>query len=1191
MFPFSLNLRASLGIACAVLTTAAASAQAPSATSTVVAFAYGVGMLQAGDQNFYGISTSIEIPCVPNVGECDKIYQVTPGGVATIFYLFDQANNNLANTANSCQLTDLIVDTDGGLYGTCIYGGTGGNGSIFKIPLDGSSPNPTILASFGANAKGVTDTGYQPQSLVEGNDGDIYFTNAVGVYKLDSSNGNVTAVYTFPIETPANICTNGCYPTSIMQGSDGNFYLTLAVAPGAVAGYVASAGIGEQPGAIVQVSPTGQFQLIHTLAADGSEGDTPSGPLVQDSTGAFYGMTASSNNKYNQTAAGVAFKVTTAGKYTILHSFTGGADGMVDAEAFIPVLILGSDGNLYGTTIAGGNTTSDNCAPFGCGTVFQLTTAGALTTLYTFTGGVPNEDTTTVQQNPQVNGAGPRAPLVQTSDGSFYGIQTTAIGFPVVFKISLTDPLPAPIQITFDPATVAPGDTTTLNWSVVNAFSLTAQQCSASIVGNPAGADAADWTGVQSGLMNGVVYSGSADITPTAEGNFTYALTCGGQESGFATLAVNNNSSLQIEPPSKAALQATVLQDYNLALTAFGGTEPYTWSIEPGGTVPPGLTFENGTFEGTPQQFGKYSLVVEVEDDSKPNPLPPQYLSITFNVVSGLNLLNSLPNGVVGTNYPGSLVPLTTGGSPPYTWALTKGTLPAGLQLDQSTGAINGTPTTQGSYPFTITVSDSEDPQATFQQSFNLVIGGQLELTTPSPLTPNAAVGQPYSVQLAASGGTAPYFYSFVTNAGSVPPGLTLSRSGLLSGTPTQYTTAAGGYNNFFVMVSDSSNPPLSSPFGLAIQVQSTLQIVPPTLGDGDPGLPDGTVGVLTSVPLMATGGVPPYKWSVSSTPSANLDLAIVDGNVLQYFPTAALYYMVTLTVADSEQFPPTPQLNVPLMTLPLALPTTTTLTSSNTTAGTGESVTLTANVTQSAGSIPTGQVLFAYGTTTLGTVTLDANGNATLQTSFSATGVYNITASYSGNGTDAPSVSNSLTETVVTPGITAAVNPTSLSIQPGSSGQLVITITPIGGYTGTIDFSCGTLPAHVSCAFAPPTLTLSGAGPFTDTLTVSTNAAATAQLRFPGQGGRFDSVLLAALLWLPGSLAAMFGLKRRKGKHSTSRQVFWMIAILLWIGAGALSSCGGKSSFAAPGTYTIPITLTVSGESTQNINATVIVE
>jgi len=1193
MFRSSLNLRASLGIACAVLMACAAvQSPAQTATNTVVAFAYGTSMLQAGDQNFYGISTSVELPCVPGVGECDTIYQVKPGGVASVFYTFAGTNSNSPslNSPGSCQLTDLIVGTDGSLYGTCIYGGNGGNGSIFKIPLDGSPPNPTTLISFGS-VNGVPDFGYQPQSLVEGDDGDIYFTNAVGVSKLDSS-GYVTTVYTFPITTPTDICTDGCFPTSIMQASDGNFYLTLAVSPGAVAGYDESGGIGLQPGAIVQISPTGQFQLIHTLAADGSEGDTPSGPLVEDSTGAFYGMTASSNNNYLQTAGGVAFKVTTAGQYTILHSFTGGADGMVDIAKFMPALILGSDGNLYGTTVAGGNPTSEDCTPFGCGTVFQLTTAGALTTLYTFTGGYPDDDTTTVQQNPQVDGAGPRA-LVQTSDGSFYGIQEGGVNFPIVFKISFTAPLPAPIQLTFDPSTVSPGDPTSLNWSVANAFSQTAQVCSASIVGNPAGADAADWTGVQPGSLSGLVYEGSATITPTAGGNFTYALTCGGQESGFATLAVNNNSSLQIVPPSMAALQATVSQEYELDLTAFGGTEPYTWSISPGGIVPPGLTFdeENGKFTGTPQQFGKYSLVVEVEDDSKPNPLPPQPLSITFNVVSGLNLLNSLPNGVVGTNYPGSLAALTTGGSPPYTWALTSGTLPAGLQLIPSTGAIMGAPTTQGTSSFTITVSDSEDPQATFQQSFNIAIGGALELTTPSPLTPNAAVGEYYSAQLAASGGTAPYTFSFVTNAGSVPPGLTLSSNGFLSGTPTQYTTAAGGYNNFFVMVTDSSNPQLSSPFGLALQVQSTLQIVPPTLGDGDPGLPDGTVGVLTSVPLMATGGVPPYKWSASSTPSANLDLAIVDGNVLQYFPTAALYYMVTLTVADSEQFPPTPQVVVPLMTVPLALPTTTTLTSSNTAAGTGESVTLTANVAQSAGSIPSGQVIFSYATTTLGTATLDANGNATLQTSFSATGVYNITASYGGNGTDAPSVSNALTETVVTPGITAAVNPTSLSIQPGSSGQLVITITPNGGYTGTIDFSCGTLPAHVSCTFAPPTLALNGAGPFTDTLTVSTNAAATAQLRFPGVGGRFDSVLLAALLWLPGSAAAIFGLKRRKKKHSTSRPLFWMIAILLWIGAGALSSCGGKSSFAAPGTYTIPITLTVSGGSTQNINATVIVE
>ena len=156
MFRSSLNLRVITGhlhapfsMACV----AAVQSPAQAATSTVVALGYGVGMLQAGDQNFYGISTSIEFPCVPNVGECDKIYQVTPGGVASIFYLFDGANSNLANTANSCQLTDLIVGTDGSLYGTCIYGGFGGNGSIFKIPLDGSPPNPKTLASFGSDER------------------------------------------------------------------------------------------------------------------------------------------------------------------------------------------------------------------------------------------------------------------------------------------------------------------------------------------------------------------------------------------------------------------------------------------------------------------------------------------------------------------------------------------------------------------------------------------------------------------------------------------------------------------------------------------------------------------------------------------------------------------------------------------------------------------------------------------------------------------------------------------------------------------------------------------------------------------------------------------------------------------------------------------------------------------------------
>ena len=72
--------------------------------------------------------------------------------MASIFYIFAGTNSNSPslNSPGSCQLTDLIVGTDGSLYGTCIYGGKGGNGSIFKIPLDGSQPNLKTLASFGS---------------------------------------------------------------------------------------------------------------------------------------------------------------------------------------------------------------------------------------------------------------------------------------------------------------------------------------------------------------------------------------------------------------------------------------------------------------------------------------------------------------------------------------------------------------------------------------------------------------------------------------------------------------------------------------------------------------------------------------------------------------------------------------------------------------------------------------------------------------------------------------------------------------------------------------------------------------------------------------------------------------------------------------------------------------------------------
>ena len=1133
------------------------------------------GMLQAGDGNFYAPSLPILVTCIADsTNLCSYIFQMTQAGATSVFFTFDPIPVNAAlKNMYGIEPSALIVGLDGNLYGACLAGGPGTLGTIFKIDIN--TKQPSILKSFGSNGS-VIDPGYQPNSLIQAPDGSFYFTNGLGIYQLSvdptSGNGTVATLYTFPFTN--QLATNGTNATSLIQSSDGDLYLTMRTAPQTVTG-------GGTPGAIARFDPrTGAFTSMFSFAADGSQGDQPMGPLTEGPDGGFYGVTLFSAN--TQPSPGVAFEVTSGGAFYLLHPFTE----RVDSININGALTLGSDGNFYGATLEGGDNTGANCIPApnatGCGTIYQMTPTGAFTTLHQFEGGVP--DLTNLPLPPPVDGASPTTPLVQTGDGSFYGTQAgNPKSIPIVYKFSLTPAVPAPIQLTLDPAKVIPGNPTTLTWQALNAYSLTAQQCGASIVGNPAGAaSVGQWTGKQPGSVLNGVYTGTATITPTTNGLFTYALTCGGKESGFVTLSAKDDSLMKIVEPTQDQLVGTVSKPFNLVMSAIGGKSPYFWNVP--GTLPEGITFDPdmGAFAGTPLQHGSFPLIVEVKDSS-PNPLE-QSQSITITISSGLVLHQNLQNPARGVAYSQSLAPDTEGGLQPYTWQLTGGKLPTGLQLNSTTGVISGTPTVAGPFSFTITVSDSETMPDTFPATFNLVVAGPLQVITSSPLLP-AAVGVSYTTMLEAGGGKPPYTWSLGVNvAGNVPPGMNLLSDGTFTGTPTQFSTAANGYNGFNVVVSDSSTPMQTAPANMTIAVQSTLKVVTSSL-------PNGTVGVVMEVPLAATGGVPPYTWTASATPNPNIGIQVINGNVLEYNPTAALISVITLTVKDSETTADQKTVNLDLTTLPALVPTTTTLTSSTTTAGTGESVTLTAKVTALSGLIPTGQMTFASGTSTLGTASLDSNGVATLQTSFAATGVFNLTAAYSGNGVDAGSVSVPLTETVVTPGITTAVSPVSLSVKPGSSGQIVITVTPVGGYTGTIDFTCGTLPPHISCTFVPPTLAITGAGPFTDTLTVNTNGSQTATLIKPAinRGGDDDGLFVATTLWLPGSLAALLGLVRRRRKGSAPRS-FWIMAILWFAAMGALSSCGGSNN-ARPGTYTIPISISVSGEASQNITAKVVVQ
>lgn len=153
---------------------------------------------------------------------------------------------------------------------------------------------------------------------------------------------------------------------------------------------------------------------------------------------------------------------------------------------------------------------------------------------------------------------------------------------------------------------------------------------------------------------------------------------------------------------------AILNQAYTAQLVASDGTAPYTWT-QLSGSLPPGLSMDSaGDITGTPTATGTYSFSVLVTDSTSPAAqTATATLSITVRQPLAITT-TSLPDGTTGTSYSAPVA--ATGGATPYTWAITSGTLPAGLTLDAGTGVISGTPTGTGPSTFTVTVTDSTVP-------------------------------------------------------------------------------------------------------------------------------------------------------------------------------------------------------------------------------------------------------------------------------------------------------------------------------------------------------------------------------------------------------------------------------------------------------------------------------------------------
>jgi hypothetical protein len=260
---------------------------------------------------------------------------------------------------------------------------------------------------------------------------------------------------------------------------------------------------------------------------------------------------------------------------------------------------------------------------------------------------------------------------------------------------------------------------------------------------------------------------------------------------------------------------------YTATVVATGGVAPLTYSISSaqssqpcgvGGNLPCGLTLnpKAGTIVGTPTYDGPSgssltsNFIVQVTDFNGATAVTPLALAITVAAPPALSGSASLPQGFVGGQYTGAIA--GSGGVSPLTFAVTSGTLPPTLAINTSSGQITGLPTTTGTFPFTVTITDSALPtHQTFPVSGSIAVNNPpgLQITTTS--LPAGVTASGYDALLQAKGGIPPYTWSLVS--GQLPPGLNLATqsdsTGLISGNPI-----LAGSSTFTVELSDSNVTP-----------------------------------------------------------------------------------------------------------------------------------------------------------------------------------------------------------------------------------------------------------------------------------------------------------------------------------------------------------------------------------------------
>jgi hypothetical protein len=512
------------------------------------------------------------------------------------------------------------------------------------------------------------------------------------------------------------------------------------------------------------------------------------------------------------------------------------------------------------------------------------------------------------------------------------------------------------------------------------------------------------WSILKGSLPSGLSLDASSGVIsgkPTVSGSYGFVATvtdAGSPEQSKSVLIilVVNPALADLAITTSTLPSAKIDSAYSSSLQASGGSKPYMWSISTG-SLPSGLSLASstGVISGKPTVSGTYGFVATVTDAESPKQSKSVNISLVVNpALASLAITTSnLPSAKIDSAYSSSLQ--AGGGSKPYTWSISKGSLPSGLSLVPSSGVIAGKPTVSGNSSFTATVTDAESPKQSKSVNISLVVNPALaDLAITTSTLPSAKIASAYSSSLQASGGTKPYAWS---NVSALPAGLKLSAAGVLSGTPT-----TSGNFSVGVAVKDAGSPAQTASATLKIAVgagSSPLTITTATLTNA-------ILGQAYGATLKATGGTAPYKWSISSglLPSG-LSLTALTG-IISGTPAATGSASFMATVSDASSPVQTQSAKISVAVAPTALAISSSALAGGT-VGTAYSSSMAVSGGTPAytwkigsGTLPAGLTLAA----TTGVI----SGNPT------AAGTSNFTLSVSDNGSPVQTQSTAATITIV---------------------------------------------------------------------------------------------------------------------------------------------------------------------------------